>query len=152
LYQGQLDDTLFAFQKYTDPKRVFEMGAHALLEHMEQGSGTAWTVSGISSIRAGHGKTRAYTACQVSVMNGFPWLVYDDFALGDRVGFELADIIFVEQVSGIKWSYSASDALKCDLLIGTEWDEEDPFARGLRAIQAVWGVVGMILGDGGSTF
>ncbi len=36
LYQGQLDDTAFAFQKYTDPKRVFAMGRHALLEHMEQ--------------------------------------------------------------------------------------------------------------------
>ena len=152
LYQGQLDDTLLAFQKYTDPKRVLDMGAHALLEHMENGSGTAWTVSGTVTLRIGHWKTRPHTACKVSVVNGYPWLVYEDFELGDRVMFELADVLFTDQVAGIKWSYSESQVLKCDLFIGTDEDEEDPFARGLRAIQAVWGVVGMILGDGGSTF
>ncbi len=103
-------------------------------------------------MRAGSWKTRSHTACKVSVVNGFPWTVYDDFELGDRVGFELAEIIFVDVVSGIKWSYSMQEALKCDLSIGTDQDEEDPFARGLRAIQAVWGVVGMVLGDGGGTF
>lgn len=152
VYQGQLDDTAFAFQKWTDPKRVFTMGRHALLEHMENGSGTAWTVSGAVTMRIGQWKTRPHTACKVSVVNGYPWLVYDDFELGDRVCFELADILFTDQVSGIKWSYSNDQALKCELAIGTDEDEEDPFARGLRALQGVWGVVGMILGDGGSTF
>lgn len=152
VYQGQLDDTAFAFEKWTDPKRVFSMGSHALLEHMENGSGTPYTVSGVITMRVGQYKTRPHTACKVSVVNGYPWLVYEDFDLGDRVAFELADILFTDQVSGIKWSYSNEQALKCDLSIGTDDDEEDPFARGLRAIQGVWGVVGMILGDGGSTF
>jgi hypothetical protein len=152
VYQGQLDDTAFAFEKWTDPKRVFAMGSHALLEHMENGSGTAYTVSGLITLRIGQYKTRPHTACKVSVVNGYPWLVYEDFDLGDRVCFELADVLFTDQVSGIKWSYSTSQALKCDLSIGTDEDEEDPFARGLRAIQGVWSVVGMILGDGGSTF
>lgn len=152
LYQGQLDDTLFAFQKWTDPKRVINGGIYAFLEHKEDGSGTAYTVSGLITMRMGSWKTRPHTACMVSVVNGYPWLVYDDFDLGDRVAFEIAGILFTDQVSGIKWSYSDSQALKCDLSIGTDSDEEDPFARGLRAIQAVWGVVGMILGDGGGTF
>jgi hypothetical protein len=152
VYQGQLDDTLFAFQKWTDPKRLFNMGIHALLEHIENGSGTAWTVSGTITMRIGQWKTRPHTACKVSVVNGFPWFVYDDFDLGDRVAFELADILFTDQVSGIKWSYSTGQALQCELSIGTDDDEEDPFARGLRAIQGIWGVVGMILGDGGSAF
>lgn len=152
LYQGQLDDVLFAFQKWTPPKRVFDMGAHALLEHMESGSGTAWTVSGTVTMRIGEWNTRPHTACRVSVVNGYPWLVYDDFDLGDRVGFELVDIIFTDQVAGIKHSYSDTEAMKIQLSIGTDDDQEDPFARGLRALQAVWGVVGMILGDGGSTF
>lgn len=152
IYQGQLDDTAFAFQKWTDPARVFSMGSHALLEHMENGSGTAWTVSGGITLRIGQWKTRPHTACKVSIVNGFPWFVYDDFELGDRVCFELVDILFTDQVSGIKGSYSTEQALKYDLSIGTDEDEEDPFARGLRAIQGVWSVVGMILGDGGSTF
>jgi len=152
VYQGQLDDTLFAFQKYTNPGRVFSMGSHALLEHMEQGSGTAYTVAGQVTMRIGDWKTRPHTACKVSVVNGFPWFVYDDFELGDRVAFEIAQILFTDQVSGIKWSYSVSEALKCELSIGTDEDEEDPFARGLRAIQGIWGVVGMVLGDAGSTF
>lgn len=152
VYQGQLDDTAFAFRKTTDLKRVFNMGAYAFLEHMENGSGTAYTVSDLITSRIGLWKTRPHTACKVSIVNGYPWLVYDDFDLGDRVLFELADILFTDQVSGIKWSYGAEQALKCDLSIGTDEDEEDPFARALRAIQGVWGVVGMILGDGGGTF
>lgn len=149
LYQGQLDNTLFAFQKYTDPKRVLRMGAHAFLEHIEQGSGTAWTVSGQVTLRIGSWKTRAHTACKVSVMNGYPHLLYEDYELGDGLGFELADVIFTDQLGGTKGSYSTSEPLKYELSIGTDQDEEDPFARGLRAIQAVWGIVGMVLGDGG---
>lgn len=152
IYQGQLDDTLFAFQKFTDPRRVFEMGRMALLEHIENGSGTAWTVSGTITMRIGHWKTRSHTAFKVSIVNGYPWLFWDDFELGDRVAFELAEILFTDQVAGYKYSYSDSEALSLALSIGTDEDEEDPFARGLRAIQAMWGVVGMILGDGGSTF
>lgn len=152
VYQGQLDDVLFAFQKYTDPRRVFDMGALAFLEHMENGSGTAYTVSGEITMRIGVWKTRPHTAAKVSVMNGYPWFVYDDFDLGDIVGFEIVDIVYWDNVSGIKWSYSDTEALKCDLSIGTDEDEEDPFARGLRAIQGIWSVVGMMLGDGGTTF
>jgi hypothetical protein len=151
LYQGQLDDTLFAFEAWTDPKRVFSMGSHAFLEHKEDGSGTAWTVSGLVTIRQGLDKTKSKTTATVSIINGYPWIVYEDFELGDRVMFELADILFTDQVGGIKWSYSADQPKKCDLTIGTG-QEPDPFGRALRAIQGVWGVVGMILGDGGSTF
>jgi hypothetical protein len=152
VYQGQLDDTAFAFQRYTPMKRVLPMGAHALLEHIENGSGTAWTVSGQMTLRMGAWKTRPHTACKVSVVNGYPHLLYDDYELGDRLLFELADMLFTDQLSGIKTGYSDTEVLKHELYIGTDEDEEDPFARELRALQGVWGVVGMILGDGGGTF
>lgn len=152
LYQGQLDDVLLAFQKYTDPRRVFAMGSHAFLEHAEQGSGTAYTVSGAVTLRQGIWKTRPHTASKVSIVNGYPWIFYEDFELGDAIGFEIAGVIFTDQVNSVRHSYSNEEALKVDLSIGTDADEEDPFARSLRAAQAIWGVVGMILGDGGSTF
>jgi hypothetical protein len=152
VYQGQFDDTVLAFQRWTDPRRVIQNGAAAFLEHMEQGSGTAYTVSGTVDIRAGLWKTRPYIATQVGIINGHPWFVFDDFELGDRLGFELAEIIYVDQCSGIKGSYDVSTPLTYQLSIGTASDQEDPVARALRSVQAAWSVLGMVMGSGGSTF
>jgi hypothetical protein len=152
LYQGQLDDTLLAFQKYTDPKRVWDMGLYALIDHMEQAGGSAYTLSGQLQLRMGHWKTRPYTGFKTSIHNGHPWLVWDDYTLGDRVLFELEQIFFTDQVAGIKAGYSETDPLHYEISVGTDDEREDPFARAVRGLQAVWSIVGMVLGDGGGTF
>lgn len=148
LYQGQLDDVLLAYMRFTDPRRVLQMGTHAFLEFFETGSGSAYTLAGIVSLRQGHWKTRPYTSFKTNVVNGRPWLVNYDFVLGDRLGFELADIIHTDQCSAIKLAYDESTPLSYGLSIGTDGEEEDPVAKGLRTLQAAWGVVGMLLGSG----
>lgn len=148
LYQGQLDDTLLAYMRFTDPRRVRHQGTHGFLEFFETGSGSAYTMAGAASLRSGSWKTRPYTSFKTNVVNGRPWLVNVDFQLGDRIGFELADIIHTDQCSAIRMSYDASTPLQWGLSIGTDGDEEDPVAKGLRTLQAVWGVVGMLLGSG----
>lgn len=148
LYQGQLDDVLLAYMRFTDPRRVLQMGTHAFLEVFEQGSGSAYTMAGGVSLRQGHWKTRSYTSFKTNVVNGRPWLVNYDFTLGDRLGFELAGIVHTDQCSAVRMAYDETTPLQWGLSIGTDGEEEDPAAKALRTMQAVWGVVGMLLGSG----
>lgn len=148
MYQGQLDDTLLAYMRFTDPRRVTGVGTHAFLEFFESGSGSAYTMSGVVSLRQGHWKTRPYTGFKTNVVNGRPHLVNHDFVLGDRLGFELGDIIHTDQCSAIKFEYDESTPMQYALSIGSDGEEEDPVARGLRTLQGMWGVVGMLLGSG----
>ncbi|TEA06278.1 hypothetical protein [Mycobacteroides salmoniphilum] len=148
LYQGQLDDTLLAFQRFTDPIRAIRMGDFGFLEHFEQGGGgTAYTVSGILNLRSGHWKTRAYTSFKTSIRNGMPYLLDTDFTLGDRLGFQMANVIHVDQCTAIRRSYDESTPMTIELSIGDDSEEEDPVAKATRTLAAVWGLMGMFLGS-----
>ncbi|QBP29681.1 minor tail protein [Mycobacterium phage Typha] len=148
LYQGQLDNTLFAWQGFDDPIRALQTGDMAWQEHFERGSGTAYTLSGIVTLRIGHYKTRAWQGFTVKVVNGRPHAIDIDVTLGDRAGFEQGGIIFVDQISAIRRSWSREQPVTVELSIGDDQDKEDPAARGLRALQAVWTTLGMLLGEG----
>ncbi|WP_331467243.1 hypothetical protein [Mycobacteroides salmoniphilum] len=148
LYQGQLDDTLLAWQRFTDPIRAIRMGDFGFLEHFEQGGGgTAYTVSGILNLRSGHWKTRAYTSFKTSIRNGMPYLLDTDFTLGDRLGFQMANVIHVDQCTAIRRSYDESTPMTIELSIGDDSEEEDPVAKATRTLAAVWGLMGMFLGS-----
>lgn len=148
LYQGQLDDTLLAWQRFTDPIRAIRMGDFGFLEHFEQGGGgTAYTVSGILNLRSGHWKTRAYTSFKTSIRNGTPYLLDTDFTLGDRLGFQMGNVIHVDQCTAVRRSYDESNPMTIELSIGDDSEEEDPVAKATRTLAAVWGLVGMFLGS-----
>lgn len=148
LYQGQLDDALLAWQRFTDPIRAIRMGDFGFLEHFEQGGGgTAYTVSGILNLRSGHWKTRAYTSFKTSIRNGVPYLLDTDFTLGDRLGFQMANVIHVDQCTAVRRSYDESTPMTIELSIGDDSEEEDPVAKATRTLAAVWGLMGMFLGS-----
>lgn len=148
LYQGQLDNTLLAWMAYDDPARALWVGDFAWQEHFERGGGTAYTMSGIVTLRLGAWKTRAWQGFTVKVANGKPHAIDIDVTLGDRAGFELGGIIYVDQITAVKRSWKRDQAVTIDLSIGDDGDKEDPAARGLRALQAVWKTLGMFLGEG----
>lgn len=148
LYQGQLDDVLLAWQRYTDPSRAFRMGDLGYLEHFEQGSGSAYTVSGILDLRTGHYKTRAQTSYKTSIRNGMPWSVDEHFTLGDRLAFQLGNVLHTDQLTGIKRSYDATNPMTIELALGRDISEDDPFSRGMSTLAQVWSSVGMLLGQG----
>lgn len=147
IYQGYLDDTLLAYQRFTDPIRAIRMGDLAFLEHWEAGSGSAYTVSGLLSLRTGHWKTRAYTSFQTTVRNNAPFAYAYDFDLGDRVGFQMANIIHVDQLTAVRRSYDESTAMKLELSIGRDVEEEDPVARATRTLAQLWNLVGVFFGS-----
>jgi hypothetical protein len=147
-YQGQLDDTLLAWQRFTDPIRALRMGDFGFLEHFERGSGSAYTISGVLDIRTGHWKTRAYSSFKTTVRNGAPYLVGTDFQLGDRLAFQQANILNVDQCTAIRYSWDDGTPITVGLSIGKDTEEEDPVARATRTLAAVWNLFAMFTGSG----
>lgn len=147
IYQGQLDDTLLAWQRFTDPRRAMLMGDFGFLEHREQGSGSAYTVSGVLDLRTGHYKTRAYTSFRTQVRNGRPWLLDEHFTLGDRLAFQVGSVLHVDQLTGWRRSYDENTAMKVELSIGDDLDQQDAFAQGMKTLSQVWGVLGTFFGS-----
>ena len=50
LYNNELDNTLLAWQRHTDPIRALWAGDHAFQEHFEQGSGSAYTLASVLTL------------------------------------------------------------------------------------------------------
>lgn len=148
LYQGQLDNVLLAWMAYSDPVRALWTGDFAWQEHFERGSGTAYTLSGVLTLRIGQWKTRAWQGFTVKIFNGRPHAIDIDVSLGDRAGFELGGVIYVDQITAVKRSWKRDQPVLVDLAVGNDSDREDPVSRGMRALQAVWGTLGMFLGEG----
>lgn len=148
LYQGQLDNTLFAWERFTDPVRALWTGAFAWQEDMERGSGTAYTLSGVMTLRVGNWKRRAYHGFRCVVLNGHPHIVDVDIRLGENGGFEFDHIIYVDQLTAFKREWDRDKPVQVTLSIGDDRDKEDPFARGMRAVAAMWSLLGQFLGEG----
>lgn len=147
LYQGQLDNVLFAWERSTDPLRALYTGDMAWQEVIEKGTGVAYTLSSILTLRVGIYKTRAWEGFTATVMNGYPWLLDVDVRLGERAGFEQDQIIFVDQISAIKREWDRSKFIT-SMAIGDDSDKEDPFGRGMRFLAAMWSTLGQFLGEG----
>lgn len=147
LYQGQLDDVFLAYQRWTDPIRVLRGGALGFQESFEQAGGSAYTTAGILTIRQGLWKTRAYQSFKAQVQNGMPWLYGRDFMLGDRLGFEISNIIHADNLHAVKYEWSREQPVTLSLSIGDDTMEQDPTARAMRVAQNVWNMVGMALGS-----
>ena len=146
-YQGELDDTLLAYERMSDPVRELYCGDFGFLEHWEAGTGTAYTVSGVLSLRDGLWKTRAWTSFKTTVKNGAPYLLDTDYTLGDRMGFTMAQALYVDQLYGYKRSYDRSKAMDIELQIGSGAQEKDPLFQATNSLAAVWNMFGMYMGS-----
>lgn len=148
LYQGQLDNTLFCWERVTDPVRALYSGDHSYQEYMERGSGTAYTLSSVLSLREGNYKTRAFTGFQVKTRNGMPWLIDVDVRLGERAGFEFDGVIYVDQITAIRREWDRTKPVMVSMSIGDDRDHNDPIARVMRFMSAIWTTIGAFAGEG----
>lgn len=149
LYQGEFDDMLLAYIRFTDPSRAISGSDYGYLEHFEQGSGSAYTVSSILTIREGLWKTRAYQAFKVSIRNnGHPNALYYDFDLGDRCLFQIDGTLYTDQVSAIKLHYDRDTPKTFDISIGDDTESESPIASLTRTAATFWNAIGMLFGSG----
>lgn len=146
LYQGQLDDTLFAHMRFTDPKRRVLTGDLAYQELYERG--TAYVASALLVLRQLNWKRRAYRSFKASIRNSAPYVINEDILLGDRVGFEQDGILYVDQVFAIRYEYDRSRPVTYSVSVGDDRKEDDPLSQGIRALQGISTMVSMALGQG----
>ena len=147
IYQGQLDDILLAYQRFTDPVRAIWCGDMGFLEHFEQGTGTGWTIATELTLRDADWKTRAYHVYKVTIRNGAPYLYSVDFNLGDRVSFEIGGVFHTDQVTAAKISYDTNSPVTVELVVGNDSQDQDPFAVATRTLAGVWNMFSMFMGS-----
>lgn len=145
VYQGQLDDILLAYQKFTNPKTAAWLNDYALLEGFENGNGTAYVISSVLTIRQGLHKRSPKISFTMAARDGEPWVYGYDFTVGDRGLFEVDGIYYAEQIRGIKWRYDQTTAVRAELTIGKDRDR-DPFEAGLKALADGWNAIGTLIG------
>jgi hypothetical protein len=148
LYQNQLDNTLLAWERFTDPIRAVYAGDMAWQEHFEKGSGTAYTLASILTLRSGDWKTRAFAAFKAKTIDGHPWIAHLDFNVGDRVGFEQNGIIYVDNVVGIKREWDWQKPITVSVSIGEDKNKSDPFNAAFKTMAAMYSLVGELAGQG----
>ena len=148
LYQNQLDNTLLAWQRFTNPIRALHAGDLAWQEHFERGTGTAYVLASVLTLRLGDWKTRPYASFKASVLNGRPWIAQVDFQLGDRVGFEREGVIYVDTVTAIKRRWNRDNVLQVDVSIGDDRLKSDPFGAAFKSLAVLWNTVGQVAGQG----
>lgn len=148
LYQGQLDNTLFAWERYTDPVRAVWAGDQQFQEYFDHGSSTAYTLAGWLTLAEANFKTRPFYGFTTDIRNGAPWIIGQDVLLGERAGFEQNGVIFVDQITAVRHKYDRNTAQVVTMSIGDDRDKHDPVARVIRAVQAVYAGLGAIAGEG----
>lgn len=148
LYQGQLDNTWLAWQRFTDPIRALHGGDIAWQEHFEKGSGTAYTLSTQLTLRAGDFKTRAFNSFKATPIDGHPWICDYDYRLGDRVGFEQEGVIYVDNFLGRKREWDWTSPMKNTAQIGEDRQRDDPFAAAFKTIANVYSFASQVAGEG----
>ncbi|WP_067573707.1 Gp37-like protein [Nocardia acidivorans] len=137
LYTGQLDDVFLAFMVYTDQGRARRAGPYAFRELYITGSDKAFTLDGVMSGKRGLRQTRGYTSQKVSIGDGSPYTFGKDFEVGDQIGFQVADQLFVDYVTEATFTDDRGAAARWELVIGDGSDEEDPVVK-------AWGRLGTL--------
>jgi hypothetical protein len=148
LYQGQLDNTLLAWERYTDPIRALYAGDLAWQEHFEKGSGTAYTLASVLTLRSGDWKTRDWAAFKATPEDGRPWIALLDYDLGDRVGFENDGVIYVDNVTSIKREWDWGKPVKVTIKIGEDKEKGDPFNSAFKTMAGLYNLIGELAGEG----
>jgi hypothetical protein len=148
IYQGQLDNILFAWMRYTDVFRAIATGDMAYQEWFEHPGSAAYTMSAVLNLRTGNFKKRAFRSFKTGIRNAMPYILNYDILLDQRVGWEIDGIIYVDQVSRIGYEYTRDTPITYTVSIGDDTEQQDPFAQGIKALQAVYTIASMAVGEG----
>jgi hypothetical protein len=148
LYQGEFDNVVLPFERYSDPAREVFTGTMGFLEEFQKGSGTAYTIAGVLDLRAGDWKTRPFINYKVTVRNAAPYIYNYDFSLGDRVGFQVDNVIYVDMVASAKLNWDINTPVNYAISVGTDYHLVDPVTKALTAIAGIWNLFGMATGSG----
>jgi len=148
LYQGQLDDVFLAFQRFINPIRSTRAGSYAFREYFHQGHGSAYVINALQDLASGDYAMKAYRSMKFDVGDGQPYILGEDFWLGDRVSAEVRGVIYTDQIMAVRAEGSRTTSGRPTVSFGDDSREEDPIARGFRTIGNVANFASMIAGSG----
>lgn len=148
LYQGYLDDVFLAFQRFVNPIRSAKAGPYAFREYFHQGHGTAYVINAIQDLASGDYAMKAYRSMKFDVGDGQPFVLGEDFRLGDRVSAEIRGVVYTDQIMAVRAEGDRSSSGRPTVSFGDDTREEDPIARGFRTIGNVASFAGMLAGSG----
>ncbi|ANO05229.1 Gp37-like protein [Mycobacteroides immunogenum] len=148
LYQGQLDDVFLAFMRYVNPLRSAKAGSYAFREYFKNPGGTAYVINAIQELAAGDFEMKAYRSMKFDVGDGQPYILGEDFWLGDRVSAEIRGVVYTDQIMAIKGEGDRTTAGRPTVSFGDDSRDEDPVARGFRTIGNVANFAALLAGSG----
>jgi hypothetical protein len=102
----------------------------------------------VLSLRAGDWKTRPFINYRTKVRNANPYIYGYDFTLGDRVGFQMDDIIFVDKVASAKYHWDINSFVDWEISFGTDYHLIDSVSKAVMAIASICNLFGMMAGNG----
>jgi hypothetical protein len=105
-------------------------------------------MSAVLNLRTGDFKKRAWRSFKTQLRNAMPYILNYDILLDQRVGWEIDQILYVDQVSRILYEYDRQTPITYSASIGDDTEQQDPFAQGIKALQAVYTIASMAAGEG----
>ncbi|MGV9676209.1 Gp37-like protein [Nocardia sp. NPDC003482] len=137
LYRGQLNDVFLAWASYRDTDRVIGAGPYAFRELYITGSDKAFNLDGLVAARQGLHLTRGYTSHKVTVEDNAPYILGQDFGLGDQIGFALGELVFTDYVTELSFTDDRETAAKWQITVGDGSDEEDSMVKAWQRLGRV---------------
>jgi len=137
LLNGELDDILMAYQSVTDERRRTQFGIFGLPEAFNGTGTTAFTFDAIQALRQLIWETRPYRTHSVKTSVGKPFRPFVHFRLGDPIGWEDEDEIYVDYVRRIVVTDRRETWCRVEYTIGDESPERNPLDLALERIGGV---------------
>lgn len=141
-------DVFAAFMAWKDHKRIREHGWDFPFEKWADGSDKAYTLSAVTTLRASRLEDRERFSVEVTLDNGSPYWVGEDFFIGDRVAVHAKGMpegkLMVQQVEELEF-VSSSDERGWTIQVGKpEFDSGFDFlARKYEEMTAGWKELGV---------
>ena len=106
-------DVFAAFMAWKDHKRIREHGWDFPFEKWADGSDQAYTLSAVTTLRASRLEDRERFSVEVTLDDGAPYWVGEDFFIGDRVAVHAKGMpggkLMVQQVEELEFVSSPDD-------------------------------------------
>ncbi|SLI98535.1 Bacteriophage protein [Mycobacteroides abscessus subsp. abscessus] len=134
--------------RYVNPLRSAKTGSYAFREYFKNPGGSAYVINAIQELAAGDFEMKAYRSMKFDVGDGQPYILGEDFWLGDRVQAEIRGVVYTDQIMAIKGEGDRTTAGRPTVSFGDDSRDEDPVARGFRTIGNVANFAALLAGSG----
>lgn len=143
------EDTILAWMEVKSLARAVNSGWSRYFEYFQDGAGKAYTINSLMVLRTGFYATRTYTASELNVRDGAPFLIGDQgkghLFLGDRGGYTIAGDptgrIYIERVQKLSLAWTRETAAEWNITFGNPLALEDAVARAWDRIERIQGAL-----------